>query len=81
MLLLADEPTGNLDSKTGAEILRLLQGLLDEQGRALVLVTHDAGVASHADRIVHLLDGSIQYIETVMHDADEVVYDLEEAAR
>jgi len=81
MLLLADEPTGNLDSKTGAEILRLLQGLLDEQGRSLVLVTHDAGVASHADRIVHLLDGSIQYIETVMHDADEVVYDLEEAAR
>ena len=65
-VLLADEPTGNLDSKTGAEILRLLQEV-QQEGRTMVLVTHDSTVASHADRIVHLLDGSIQRIETLDH--------------
>jgi putative ABC transport system ATP-binding protein len=78
MLLLADEPTGNLDSKTGAEILAMLQDLLGK--RSLVLVTHDAGVASHADRIVHLLDGRIQRIETLPGAAGKLVYELEESA-
>ena len=78
MLVLADEPTGNLDSKTGAEILGLLQNVLRQAGRALVLVTHDSGVASHADRIVHLRDGSIQHIETVQRPASELQLVLEE---
>jgi putative ABC transport system ATP-binding protein len=64
-LLLADEPTGNLDSKTGKDILNLLRSLLETQGLTLLLVTHDMNVASHADRIVHMLDGRVQRIETV----------------
>lgn len=63
-LLLADEPTGNLDSKTGKDILNMLGELLRTQGLTMVLVTHDMNVASYADRIVHLLDGKIQRIET-----------------
>ncbi len=76
-LLLADEPTGNLDSKTGAEILRLLQGVVEQEGRTMVLVTHDSGVASHADRIVHLLDGAIQRIETLDHSTPVLAYPVE----
>ena len=62
-LLLADEPTGNLDSKTGAAVLDLLCGLLDAQGVTMILVTHDPEIAARADRIIHLRDGGIQQIE------------------
>ena len=64
LLLLADEPTGNLDSKTGGAVLDLLCGLLKAQGLTLVMVTHDPEVAARADRIIHLRDGNIQRIET-----------------
>lgn len=63
-VLLADEPTGNLDSKTGAAVLDLLCNLVGKDGLTLVMVTHDLEVASRADRIVHLRDGNIQNIET-----------------
>jgi putative ABC transport system ATP-binding protein len=63
-LLLADEPTGNLDSKTGAAVLELLCALVHTNKLTLVMVTHDLEVASRADRIVHLRDGSVQRIET-----------------
>jgi len=62
-LILADEPTGNLDSKIGAEVMALLQELNAEQGLTLIVVTHDAEVAAYADRIVHLRDGSLESIE------------------
>jgi putative ABC transport system ATP-binding protein len=62
-LLLADEPTGNLDSKTGDAVLDLLCGLVRKNGLTLVMVTHDPEVAARADRIVHLRDGQIQHIE------------------
>jgi putative ABC transport system ATP-binding protein len=65
LLLLADEPTGNLDSKTGGDILNLLREAVGERGVTLVLVTHDPQVASFADRIVHLRDGKIQQIEVL----------------
>jgi putative ABC transport system ATP-binding protein len=58
-LILADEPTGNLDSATSAEILSLLAGIRAEQGTALVVVTHDRELADRADRQVRLLDGRI----------------------
>jgi ABC-type lipoprotein export system ATPase subunit len=58
-LLLADEPTGNLDSRTGQEVMDLLQSLLQEEGRTLLVVTHDPTVAAFADRVVNLLDGRI----------------------
>jgi putative ABC transport system ATP-binding protein len=71
-LLLADEPTGNLDSRTGGEIMALLQRLVREEGLTLLLVTHDMGVASFADRIVHLRDGLVERIE-LHRPAAEVV--------
>jgi putative ABC transport system ATP-binding protein len=58
-LLLADEPTGNLDSATGKQIIELLVGLNRKLGSTLVLVTHDAALAAHADRVVTLRDGQI----------------------
>jgi putative ABC transport system ATP-binding protein len=58
-LILADEPTGNLDSHTGAEIMDLLLKLNREHGLTLVIVTHDASIASHCQRIIHLKDGLI----------------------
>ncbi len=58
-LILADEPTGNLDSRSGAEIVSVLTSLNTEQGITLVIVTHDLGVAHHCQRIVHISDGQI----------------------
>jgi putative ABC transport system ATP-binding protein len=58
-LLLADEPTGNLDSKTGAGILELLRSVRDEDHQTVVMVTHDFRAASYADRVLVLRDGLI----------------------
>jgi putative ABC transport system ATP-binding protein len=56
-ILLADEPTGSLDSESGRRILDLIEELRSQRGLTVVLVTHDAGVAARADRIVRMLDG------------------------
>ncbi len=58
-LLLADEPTGNLDSHTGGEIIELLKNLRAEKQTTLVIATHDTNVAAHAERVVELVDGQI----------------------
>ncbi len=58
-VLLADEPTGNLDTTTGAEVIALLLRLNREHGSTLVLVTHDSALAAHVDRVVTLRDGCI----------------------
>ncbi len=73
-LLLADEPTGNLDSVTGGEIVQLLLDLRARRGMTLVVATHDPGVASRCDRIVRLRDGRIIEDFAVPHDAraDEI---------
>ena len=63
-LLLADEPTGNLDTKTGGTILDMLCQLLRSRQLTMIMVTHDPRVASRADRIIHLQDGRIRLIET-----------------
>jgi putative ABC transport system ATP-binding protein len=57
-LVLADEPTGNLDSHAGAEVMAVLRDLHD-QGRTVVLITHDTDVAASADRQIHLRDGRV----------------------
>ena len=59
-LLLADEPTGNLDSRTGGEIIELLKNLHIEKHMTLAIATHDEKVAAHAERTVQLVDGQIQ---------------------
>jgi ABC-type lipoprotein export system ATPase subunit len=59
-LLLADEPTGNLDSRTSEEVLGMLTGLNQTEGLTIILVTHDPGVAQHAKRVIHIRDGLIE---------------------
>lgn len=58
-LILADEPTGNLDTKTGEMVLHTFQSLNIKQGKTIVLITHEPYVAEHADRILHIRDGNI----------------------
>jgi putative ABC transport system ATP-binding protein len=58
-LILADEPTGNLDSKASNEIAELLRQVSKEWGRAVIMVTHDSRIAAYADRVIHLKDGAI----------------------
>jgi putative ABC transport system ATP-binding protein len=58
-IILADEPTGNLDSKSGGEIMAVFQRLNDEHGITVVFVTHDPNIASHTRRIVQLHDGEV----------------------
>ena len=58
-ILLADEPTGNLDTRIGDEILELLRRACDQRGQTIVMVTHDARAASHGDRILFLKDGQV----------------------
>jgi putative ABC transport system ATP-binding protein len=64
-LLLADEPTGNLDSKSGKAVIDILTGLHAEQGITLVMITHDENVAHYCQRIVRIQDGQILKEETV----------------
>jgi ABC-type lipoprotein export system ATPase subunit len=59
-LLLADEPTGNLDSRTSEEILEMFKDLNQSEGLTVILVTHDPGVAEHAKRVVRIRDGLIE---------------------
>jgi putative ABC transport system ATP-binding protein len=58
-IVFADEPTGNLDSRSGAEVLGFLRRSVDEFGQTIVMVTHDPGAASYADRVLFLADGKI----------------------
>jgi putative ABC transport system ATP-binding protein len=58
-VLFGDEPTGALDSTTGREVLSLLRGMVDREGRTIIMVTHDPVAASYADRVVFLADGRV----------------------
>ena len=59
-LLLADEPTGNLDQETGKEIIKILRALNQQQNLTIVMVTHDQAIAAQADRIIRLAAGRIE---------------------
>lgn len=59
-LILADEPTGNLDSVTGEIVLETFKKLNKEQGCTIILITHEREVANHADRIIYIKDGKLE---------------------
>jgi putative ABC transport system ATP-binding protein len=79
-VVFADEPTGNLDSRTGTEILDLLGEAVEEYGQTLVMVTHDVRAATIADRIVYLADGEIVR-DVGPSTAAEIVSAVEEVSR
>ena len=59
-IIFADEPTGNLDSKSGKNIMSILQRLNMKEGKTIVLITHETSTAEHSERIIHLMDGEIE---------------------
>ena len=71
-VVFADEPTGNLDSKTTTEIMNLIVSIAREYGQTLVIVTHDREIADYADRIIYLLDGNIVRDEYNSSQTDRV---------
>jgi len=62
-IVFADEPTGNLDSKTSDEVIRIICDIARERGKTLIMVTHDPNMAAYTDKAIHLLDGQITEIE------------------
>lgn len=89
-IIFADEPTGNLDSKTTMEVLKLMQTIVRERNQTLVMVTHDNNLATYADRIIKIIDGKIVSIEenhkevdleAAREEADQKNKDCKEAAR
>ncbi len=66
-VIFADEPTGNLDSKSGQAVMSIIQRLNQEQGRTIVLITHETATAEHAERIIRLKDGVIESDEKVVN--------------
>lgn len=78
-VVFADEPTGNLDSRTGAEILELLRSATEERGQTTVMVTHDANAATIADRVLFLADGTIVE-ELPRSEAPEILAAMNRAA-
>lgn len=62
-IIFADEPTGNLDSHTSEDVMRLMQNIVRKQRKTLVMVTHDNHLATYADRVFHISDGKIVRIE------------------
>ena len=71
-VVFADEPTGNLDSKSGNDVLRLLRQAVDEFGQTVIMVTHDPAAAAHADRLITLRDGKLVHDESP-GSTDEVI--------
>ncbi len=67
-IVFADEPTGNLDSKTSKEVMDLIRGIASINHQTIVMVTHDRRLAEYADRIIHIFDGKIEEIEILKKD-------------
>jgi len=72
-IIFGDEPTGNLDSKTGAEILAFMRRAVDELGQTIVMVTHDPASAAYSDRVLFLADGRI--VDEMLEPTRDAVYD------
>jgi len=80
-IVLADEPTGNLDTKTGDEILRLLRRSCDELRHTIVMVTHDTKAASFSDRVVFLMDGRVAGSLKMTGDRSEDILEIQRRLR
>ena len=76
-IIFADEPTGNLDTKTTMEVMDLMKAMAKENNQTIVMVTHDPRLASYADKIIHILDGNIQDIEIIDHSKDAEEKDVD----
>ena len=70
-IIFADEPTGNLDSHTSEEVMRLMRRVVQNQGKTLVMVTHDDHLAEDADRVFHIIDGKIVKIDVNTSEKNE----------
>lgn len=70
-IIFADEPTGNLDSHTSEEVMRLMRRVVQSQGKTLVMVTHDDHLAEYADRVFHIIDGKIVKIDVNTSEKNE----------
>ncbi|MEI7463012.1 MAG: ABC transporter ATP-binding protein [Candidatus Taylorbacteria bacterium] len=66
-IIFADEPTGNLDSKSGKNVMSIIQHLNEKEGRTIVLITHESSTAEHSERIIRLMDGKIESDQKVKH--------------
>lgn len=75
-IVFADEPTGNLDSKTSREVMDIIKNMAKANNQTIVMVTHDKELAEYADRIIHILDGRI---EKIVNLKSEITTDYEEA--
>ncbi|PWJ51431.1 ABC transporter ATP-binding protein [Faecalicatena contorta] len=75
-IIFADEPTGNLDSHTSEEVMKLMQQVVWEQKKTLVMVTHDNHLASYADRVFHITDGKIVKIEDNRKKREEKKHEI-----
>ncbi len=77
-VIFADEPTGNLDSKTSEEVLQLMERIVKEKEQVLVIVTHDKSVTQYADKIIHVLDGNIKEVEIIDQSERVITVEKEE---
>ena len=69
-IVFADEPTGNLDSKTTSEVMNLITEIARKSNQTLIIVTHDVNIAKYADKIIHIMDGNIEKIESKIRICD-----------
>lgn len=73
-IIFADEPTGNLDSKTSESVMEIMLGMARQNHQTLVIVTHDPEVAAFADKVVHIRDGNIESVEIMRGEVKEYVH-------
>ena len=79
-IVFADEPTGNLDTRTTMEVMKLIKQIARDNRQTIVMVTHDPRLADFADKIIHILDGKIQSVELIEHPIDSFEEAVEETA-
>ena len=80
-IVFADEPTGNLDTKTTIEVMELIKQMARDNKQTIVMVTHDRSLAAYADKVIHILDGKIQSVEVLHRDDEDIQTQLKEVSQ